>query len=41
MHMFRSFVFLLQSVADIFHTALLEIEKANGNVQEKSNCIIS
>jgi len=28
-------------VADIFHTALLEIEKANGNVQEKSNCVIS
>ncbi|XP_014477274.1 PREDICTED: GTP-binding protein Rheb homolog [Dinoponera quadriceps] len=30
-----------ESVADIFHTLLIEIEKANGNVQEKSNCIIS
>lgn len=30
-----------ESVADIFHTLLLEIEKANGNVQEKSNCTIS
>ncbi|TGZ57542.1 ras homolog enriched in brain [Temnothorax americanus] len=29
-----------ESVADIFHTLLKEIEKANGNVQEKSNCII-
>ncbi|PSN40152.1 GTP-binding protein Rheb [Blattella germanica] len=31
----------IRSVADIFHTALLEIEKANGNVQEKSNCVVS
>jgi len=30
-----------ESVADIFHTLLLEIEKVNGNVQEKSNCSIS
>jgi len=30
----------LQSVADIFHTLLKEIERANGNVQEKPNCII-
>lgn len=30
-----------ESVADIFHTLLMEIEKADGNVQEKSNCIIS
>ncbi|KAF4518282.1 hypothetical protein B566_EDAN005850 [Ephemera danica] len=29
------------SVADIFTTVLTEIERANGNVQEKSNCIIS
>ncbi|XP_011875834.1 PREDICTED: GTP-binding protein Rheb homolog [Vollenhovia emeryi] len=29
-----------ESVADIFHTLLKEIEKANGNVQEKQNCII-
>lgn len=29
-----------ESVADIFHTLLKEIEKANGNVQEKPNCII-
>ncbi|XP_025997250.1 GTP-binding protein Rheb homolog isoform X1 [Solenopsis invicta] len=30
----------MQSVADIFHTLLKEIEKANGNVQEKQSCII-
>ncbi|KAG8040291.1 hypothetical protein G9C98_000862 [Cotesia typhae] len=30
-----------ESVADIFHTLLMEIEKADGNVQEKSNCLIS
>ncbi|XP_015600975.1 GTP-binding protein Rheb homolog [Cephus cinctus] len=30
-----------ESVADIFHTLLIEIEKADGNVQEKSNCVIS
>lgn len=32
---------MFQSVADIFHTLLVEIEKADGNVQEKSNCVIS
>ncbi|XP_034243915.1 GTP-binding protein Rheb homolog isoform X2 [Thrips palmi] len=30
-----------ESVGEIFHTLILEIEKANGNVQEKSSCIIS
>ncbi|XP_014211629.1 GTP-binding protein Rheb homolog [Copidosoma floridanum] len=30
-----------ESVADIFHTLLLEIEKADGNVQEKSSCVVS
>lgn len=30
-----------EAVRDIFHTALLEIEKANGNIQEKSSCSIS
>jgi Ras family protein len=28
-------------VSDIFHTMLMEIEKANGNVQEKTGCSIS
>ncbi|XP_071450946.1 GTP-binding protein Rheb homolog [Hetaerina americana] len=30
-----------ESVTDIFHTVLTEIERANGNVQEKSSCIVS
>nr|QND78260.1 Ras superfamily small GTPase [Cyrtorhinus lividipennis] len=30
-----------ESVADVFHTMLMEIEKANGNVMEKSNCFLS
>lgn len=30
-----------QSVADIFHSLLLQIEKENGNATEKSNCCIS
>lgn len=30
-----------ESVADVFHTLLMEIEKADGNIQEKSNCSIS
>jgi len=30
-----------ESVADIFHSLLLLIEKENGNSQEKSSCIIS
>lgn len=30
-----------ESVADIFTTVLNEIERVNGNVQEKSNCCIS
>ncbi|GFS96315.1 GTP-binding protein Rheb homolog [Nephila pilipes] len=30
-----------ESVADIFKRIILEIEKANGNVQEKSNCVVS
>lgn len=30
-----------ESVADIFHTLLMEIEKADGNVQEPSKCIVS
>ncbi|KAK7573779.1 hypothetical protein V9T40_010970 [Parthenolecanium corni] len=29
------------AVTDIFHSILTEIERANGNVQEKSNCAIS
>ncbi|KAF7390977.1 hypothetical protein HZH68_010470 [Vespula germanica] len=32
---------VFNSVADIFHTLLIEIEKADGNVQEKSSCVIS
>lgn len=32
---------ILQSVSDIFHTLLMEIEKADGNMSEKSNCILS
>lgn len=31
----------MQAVADIFHTLLIEIEKADGNVQEKQSCVIS
>lgn len=30
-----------ESVADIFHTLLMEIEKADGNLQDKSNCRLS
>ncbi|KAL7291103.1 hypothetical protein TKK_0015232 [Trichogramma kaykai] len=30
-----------EAVADIFHTLLIEIEKADGNVQEKPTCILS
>ncbi|XP_026276647.1 GTP-binding protein Rheb homolog [Frankliniella occidentalis] len=30
-----------ESVGEIFHTLLLEIEKANGNAPEKSSCVIS
>ncbi|PRD26249.1 UNVERIFIED_CONTAM: Rheb [Trichonephila clavipes] len=30
-----------ESVTDIFKRIILEIEKANGNVQEKSNCVVS
>jgi Ras homolog enriched in brain len=30
-----------ESVADIFHLLLREIEKENGNASEKSNCILS
>ncbi|XP_026476805.1 GTP-binding protein Rheb homolog [Ctenocephalides felis] len=30
-----------ESVAEIFHALLVEIEKADGNTQEKSNCCIS
>ncbi|XP_014260514.1 GTP-binding protein Rheb homolog [Cimex lectularius] len=30
-----------ESVADVFHTMLLEIEKANGNVTDKGNCTLS
>lgn len=29
-----------QSVSDIFHVLLMEIEKADGNVNEKSNCAV-
>ncbi|XP_065155370.1 GTP-binding protein Rheb homolog [Atheta coriaria] len=29
------------SVSDVFHSLIHEIEKANGNVQEKSSCIVS
>lgn len=29
------------AVNEIFHSILTEIERANGNVQEKSNCSIS
>lgn len=35
------FLLIFQSVADIFKTIIMEIEKANGNVQEKSNCSVS
>lgn len=30
-----------EAVAEIFHKILKEIEKANGNIQEKSNCAVS
>lgn len=34
--------FISQCVSDIFHTMVMEIEKANGNLQEKqNNCNIS
>jgi len=29
------------AVADVFHTMLVEIEKANGNVTERPNCVVS
>lgn len=32
---------VIQSVSDIFNRMLMEIEKANGNVQDKSGCSIS
>lgn len=36
------FILILQCVSDIFHTMVMEIEKANGNLQEKqNNCNIS
>lgn len=30
-----------QSVADIFHSLLIQVERENGNTQEKSSCSIS
>lgn len=30
-----------EAVADVFHSILLQIEKDNGNPQEKGNCCIS
>ncbi|XP_013779471.1 GTP-binding protein Rheb homolog isoform X2 [Limulus polyphemus] len=30
-----------QSVTDIFHTTIMQIEKADGTVQEKSGCMVS
>ncbi|XP_076354893.1 GTP-binding protein Rheb homolog [Tachypleus tridentatus] len=30
-----------QSVTDIFHTTIMQIEKADGTVQEKSVCVVS
>lgn len=30
-----------ESVTDIFHLLLVQIEKDNGNPQEKSSCVIS
>lgn len=30
-----------ESVADIFHLLLAQIEKDNGNTQDKSSCVIS
>lgn len=41
LYIFQYFIILFQAVADIFHTLLLEIEKADGNVQEKSSCVVS
>lgn len=41
---FFCFVFwfcLTQSVADIFHSIVLQVERENGNTQEKSSCCIS
>lgn len=32
---------LFQSVADIFHSILMQVERENGNTQEKSSCCIS
>lgn len=39
--LFCVYFLFFKSVGEIFHTLLLEIEKANGNVQEKSSCVIS
>lgn len=30
-----------ESVADIFHSLIVQIEKDNGNTQDKSSCTIS
>lgn len=30
-----------ESVADIFHSIVLQVERENGNTQEKSGCCIS
>lgn len=35
------YVAFFQSVADIFHSIVLQVERENGNTQEKSGCCIS
>ena len=32
---------ILQKVTDIFHSIVYETEKAEGNIQEKSGCVLS
>lgn len=36
----KQIICTFQSVSDIFHELLTEIEKADGNLNEKSNCVI-
>lgn len=33
--------FCFQSVTDMFHAMLSEIERSDGHIQEKNGCIIS
>lgn len=30
-----------ESVTDLFHAMLLEIERSDGNIQEKNGCVVS